>query len=102
MINNSLSYTPKGRLIIIDAEKTDNDVIIKITDNGKGIHEAEIDRIFDRFFSKARKFRKVGTGLGLYLSKQIVERHNGKIWVESEFGKGSTFFFSLPLDNTVF
>ncbi|MDD3013385.1 MAG: ATP-binding protein [Candidatus Gastranaerophilales bacterium] len=98
LISNSITYTPKGGSINVNAENNEKEVIISINDTGKGIAESELEQIFDRFFSKAKKFRKVGTGLGLYLSKQIVEKHGGKIWAESNLGEGSTFYFSLPLD----
>jgi PAS domain S-box-containing protein len=98
LISNSITYTPKGGSITVNAENNDEKVIISINDTGKGIAESDLEKIFDRFFSKARKFRKVGTGLGLYLSKQIVEKHGGKIWAESNLGEGSTFYFSLPID----
>lgn len=98
LLNNSLIHTQKGGIINIKAEENNNELIVEVTDNGKGIPDAEINIIFDRFFSTAKKFRKVGTGLGLYLSKQIIEKHNGKIWVESTLGSGSTFFFSLPIE----
>jgi PAS domain S-box-containing protein len=98
LISNSITYTPKGGSITVNAESGENEVIISIKDTGKGIAETELDKIFDRFFSKAKKFRKVGTGLGLYLSKQIVETHGGKIWAESNLGEGSTFYFTLPID----
>lgn len=97
LLNNAITYTQQGGIISLGSEITDNEVIIKIKDNGKGISEADIDKVFDRYFSKAMKFRKVGTGLGLYLSKQIIEGHDGKIWAESIPEKGSTFSFSLPL-----
>jgi len=97
LLNNAITYTNHGGIICIENEINENEVIIKIKDNGKGISEADIGKIFDRYFSKAQKFRKVGTGLGLYLSKQIIEVHNGKIWAESKPEQGSTFFFSLPL-----
>lgn len=97
LLNNAITYTQQGGIISVDYETIDTNIIIKIKDNGKGIPEADIDKIFDRYFSKAMKFRKVGTGLGLYLSKQIIESHNGKIWAESIPDKGSVFSFSLPL-----
>ena len=98
LLNNAITYTQQSGIISLEHEINDTELIIKIKDNGKGISEADIDKIFDRYFSKAMKFRKVGTGLGLYLSKQIIEAHNGRIWAESMPDKGSTFSFSLPLD----
>jgi signal transduction histidine kinase len=97
LLNNAITYTQHGGTISVDYEATCEDVVIKIKDNGKGISEADIDKIFDRYFSKDIKFRKVGTGLGLYLSKRIIEAHEGKIWAESSPDNGSEFFFSLPL-----
>jgi len=97
LLNNAIIYTQQGGIISVEHEINDSELIIKIKDNGKGISEADIDKIFDRYFSKDLKFRKVGTGLGLYLSKRIIEGHNGKIWAESTPEKGSTFSFSLPL-----
>jgi len=97
ILNNAITYTNQNGLICIENEVNENEIIIKITDNGKGILESDLNKVFDRYFSKAQKFRKVGTGLGLYLSKQIIETHNGKIWVKSKPDIGSTFFFSLPL-----
>lgn len=97
ILNNAITYTQPGGVICVSNEIVDNEMIIKIKDNGKGISEADIDRIFDRYFSKAIKFRKVGTGLGLYLSRQIIEGHGGKIWAESQPDSGSIFSFSLPL-----
>ena len=98
LLNNAITYTQPGGIISIDYEISNTEVIVKVKDNGKGISDADIDKIFDRYFSKALKFRKVGTGLGLYLAKRIIEGHNGKIWAESIPDNGSTFFFSLPLN----
>ncbi|HBG48121.1 MAG TPA: hypothetical protein DDW90_01150 [Cyanobacteria bacterium UBA9971] len=97
LLNNAITYTQPGGIITLSHEACETEIIIKIKDNGKGISEVDIGKVFDRYFSKDIKFRKVGTGLGLYLSKQIIEAHNGKIWVESSLDKGSTFAFSLPL-----
>lgn len=101
LIGNAIIYTQENGLIIIEAEQNTSNIIIKVIDNGKGIPENELKAIFDRYFSSSKKFRKVGTGLGLYLSKQIINAHDGKIWVESTIGKGSTFYFSLPLNTEV-
>lgn len=98
LLNNAITYTQQDGKISLESEINEEELIIKIKDNGKGISEADINKIFDRYFSKAIKFRKVGTGLGLYLSKQIVEAHNGRIWAESKPDNGSIFSFSLPLN----
>ena len=74
----------------------DNKVNISFIDNGKGISEEDIPRIFEKYASYAKKFKQVGTGLGLYLTKQIIELHNGEIIVESQLEKGSNFTFFLP------
>lgn len=98
LIGNALAYTQKEGEILIDAYVYKSDIIVKVQDNGRGIPEDEKEQLFSRYFSKAKKFRKVGTGLGLYLSKQIIEKHGGKVWVESSIGNGSSFYFSLPME----
>ncbi len=100
IINNAINYSPKAEKIIIEVEHKDSDdfVTVKINDYGRGIPEDELDQIFDRFFSKAKKFRKIGTGLGLYLSRQIIEKHDGEISAQSTVGKGSTIFFTLKVN----
>jgi signal transduction histidine kinase len=98
LIGNAITYTQENGTIQIESEQNEENVIIKVIDNGKGIPENDLKNIFDRYFTSSKKFRKVGTGLGLYLSKQIILAHNGKIWVESTPGKGSTFFVSLPIN----
>lgn len=100
LLNNAITYTQPGGIITLSHEVCDTEIVIKIKDNGKGISEADIGKVFDRYFSKDIKFRKVGTGLGLYLSKRIIEAHNGKIWAESSLEQGSAFSFSLPLTDS--
>ncbi|MEI7474751.1 MAG: ATP-binding protein [bacterium] len=97
LVGNALAYTHKEGKILIDAYIQDSDIIVSVKDDGRGISSEEQEQLFSRYFSGAKKFRKVGTGLGLYLSKQIVEKHGGKIWFESTSGVGSSFFFSLPV-----
>jgi signal transduction histidine kinase len=72
--------------------------LIQIKDTGIGIPKDELPNIFEEFYraSNAKKVERDGTGLGVPIAKQIIERHNGKIWVESELGKGSSFFIILP------
>lgn len=71
-------------------------VVTRVTDNGVGIPAQYLDKIFDRFFRVSRSGIQGGTGLGLSIAKKIVESHGGRIWVESEEGKGASFIFKLP------
>lgn len=98
LLANSVKYTfPEGKININVRDKGDS-VLIQIKDTGIGIPKDELPNIFEEFYraSNARKVERDGTGLGVPIAKQIIERHNGKIWVESELGKGSSFFIILP------
>lgn len=97
-ISNAIKYSPKGDKVVIRMEKKDSEVIVSVTDFGIGIPKYKKGRIFSKFYraKNARKYE--GLGLGLYLVKQIIHLHKGRVWMESEEGEGSTFFFSLPLD----
>jgi len=98
LLANSVKYTlPKGKVNISVMDKGDS-VLIKVNDTGIGIPKEEIPRLFDEFYraSNAREIEREGTGLGLSIAKQVVERHRGRIWVESELGQGSTFYILLP------
>ena len=101
LLTNAVSYTHEHGKITIKSEIKHNEVQISFIDNGKGIPEHDISNLFNKYTSQAKKFRQVGTGLGLYLSKQIIEIHGGSIIVESEENKGSKFTFSLPLVHTL-
>jgi len=94
LISNAIKHNAKGTTIKVSARKTDSEVEVAVSDNGSGIPELEKPNIFQRYPTTKRK---IGTGLGLYLSKQIVDAHHGRIWFETEEGKGTTFFFSLPI-----
>lgn len=94
LLSNAINHNPKGIEINISVEIKENELLTSISENGIGISEENKANIFEKYRTTKRR---VGTGLGLYLSKQIVEYHGGKIWFESEEGKGSTFFFTLPL-----
>jgi signal transduction histidine kinase len=96
LIGNSLKFTPNGGTIELSARKQETQVEISVTDNGPGIPEDAKEQIFERFSQLKRNDRR-GLGLGLFISKWIVEAHGGHIWVTSEVGKGSTFSFTLPL-----
>jgi PAS domain S-box-containing protein len=97
LISNAIKFTPRGGKIIISAEKKDNEILITIEDTGIGMNEKILNGIFkmDQRTSRPGTEKETSTGLGLLLCKEFIEKHNGKIWVESEEDKGSTFYFTL-------
>jgi NtrC-family two-component system sensor histidine kinase KinB len=97
LLSNALRFTPKGGTINITAIKTGTYIQISVADNGIGIPYEYQNKIFDKFFQVASNLNTGGTGLGLSICKEIVRAHGGTIWVESEPGKGSTFYFTLPI-----
>lgn len=98
LISNAIKYSPNADRIKITSSHSEKDITISIQDFGLGIPKEEHHKIFDRFFRvKAKREKAIsGLGLGLFISYEIVTQHKGKIWVESEEGKGSTFNFTLP------
>jgi signal transduction histidine kinase len=96
LIGNALKFIPDGGTITLSAQKNSKEVVVSVADNGPGIPEEEQTKIFERF-SQLQNDDRRGLGLGLFISKWIVEAHNGKITVRSEIGIGSTFSFSLPI-----
>lgn len=97
IVNNAIKYSPKGATIILGSIEKERTVHISVTDNGPGIPEEHLSRIFERFYrvDKNRSREVGGTGLGLAIAKHIVEAHGSRITVASEVGKGSTFTFAL-------
>ena len=97
-IENAAKYSPAGLPIVISAERKGAKIVIGVADQGSGIEEEERGRIFDKFFrGREHRFATQGTGMGLAIAKGIVEAHGERIWVESERGQGSAFYFSLPV-----
>lgn len=99
LLYNAIKFTPPGGKITVQAVRQPVEVIISVQDTGVGIPAADVPRIFERFYKldQARTRGRGGTGLGLAIARHIVQAHNGRIWVRSREGKGSTFYFSLPL-----
>jgi len=100
IMNNAIKYSPDGGVITCRLVETHDHVLLSISDQGLGIPKKDLGRIFDRFFrvDKARSRAQGGTGLGLAISREVIEMHNGRIWVESLEGKGSTFYITLPYE----
>ncbi len=98
IVANSIKYTPPNGKVDIRVRDRGNRVLIEIADTGIGIPEADKPKLFEEFYraSNAKEVERDGTGLGLSIAKRVVEMHNGRIWVESEEGKGSIFSIELP------
>lgn len=97
-ISNAVKYSPLGEKVLISSTVDQDNIIVAIQDFGIGIAKENLDKLFDRYYrvdNTAMRFE--GLGLGLYISAEILRRHGGSFWIESEVGKGSTFYFRLPL-----
>jgi len=103
LLDNAIKYTPEGgKVMVLAAEKDSKDIEFSVEDNGIGIPREDLSRIFERFYrvDKGRSKELGGTGLGLSIVKHLVQTHGGQVWVESQLGKGSTFYFNLPKHST--
>jgi signal transduction histidine kinase len=97
LLSNAVKFTPAGGAVDVSAARVDGEVRVSVADTGPGLAAEDHERIFDEFQqTEAGVEQREGTGLGLALSKRLVELHGGRIWVDSELGKGSTFVFTLP------
>jgi two-component system NtrC family sensor kinase len=97
LLDNAIKYTDADDKVSFEARIEDEQVILKLTDTGVGIPQADIPHLFDRFFRGSNIPEDVpGTGLGLAIVKSILDNHNGRIWVDSEEGEGASFTVVLP------
>ncbi|HEY9685416.1 MAG TPA: ATP-binding protein [Coleofasciculaceae cyanobacterium] len=96
LVQNAINYTPKGGHISASTRFSDHKVWVTIEDNGPGIDQHIQRSLFEPYSSMAKRYRHIGTGLGLYISRKIVDAHQGSLTVESEVGRGSRFIFCLP------
>lgn len=101
LFTNAIKYAPDSQKVICFIKKRRNSFEINVKDSGQGIDSSELEMIFKRFYRSEKQNNKAiqGTGLGLWICKEIVEAHQGKIWCESEVNSGSTFYITLPIDN---
>jgi two-component system sensor histidine kinase VicK len=99
LLTNAIKYSEKGRQIVVNCTKAEHDVTVEIIDEGIGIKVTDLPHLFDRYYRVENVNTKhiSGFGIGLYLSAEIIKKHHGQIWAESELGKGSTFCFTLPV-----
>jgi signal transduction histidine kinase len=100
LLTNAIKYSPEKSNVLVKADVRDNELLVQVMDRGCGIAETEIPHIFERYYRGSTRNDVPGMGLGLYVCRQIIEAHNGRIWVESVEGQGSTFNFTLPLPKT--
>ena len=96
LVSNAIKFTPQEGTIRVSARQRDHKIVVSVADTGPGIPQEHLSKIFDRFWRTPGTTQK-GSGLGLSIAKGIVEAHGGTIWAESQLGKGSSFFFTLPL-----
>jgi signal transduction histidine kinase len=98
LVGNAIKFTERGE-VTVRVSASHDAFLVAVRDTGPGIREEDRQRIFEEFqqSDSSPTKRKGGTGLGLAIAKRIVEMHGGRIWVESTLGRGSTFFFSVPL-----
>ncbi len=99
LVSNAVKYSPAGGEISLRGSREDDSIIVMVSDEGIGIPPEAREMVFERFYRVDNSDRRAigGTGLGLALVKEIVVAHGGSVWVESEVGRGSTFFVSLPV-----
>ncbi len=97
LVHNAIKFTPAGGRVTVSARQAGREVIVSVEDTGVGIAAADLPRIFERFYKADRARSGGGTGLGLSIARHIVQGHGGRIWAESVEGRGSAFYFSLPV-----
>ncbi len=97
LINNAIKYSPAGTEIVIGMRVSKRRMIVSVRDQGEGISKKEQTKIFEPFYQRADGKAQAGLGLGLHISREIIDMHNGEFWVESAPKKGATFYFTLPL-----
>jgi signal transduction histidine kinase len=96
LVQNAINYTPKGGSITVSSKFQDHRAIVSIKDNGPGIEKNVQKTLFEPYASMAKRYRHIGTGLGLYISRKIIEAHQGELLLDSQVGEGSKFTFTLP------
>ena len=97
LLSNALKYSPPGSPVRVEAAAAGGEIVLTVADQGEGIAEEDLPHIFERFYRTRNHRRPDSVGLGLFITRMLVQAHGGRIWVESSAGGGSTFFFTLPI-----
>jgi signal transduction histidine kinase len=97
LLSNAVKFSPPGGSIVVHVERTGDDIVFAVTDTGAGVPADKLEAVFGRFVQLRSEHRGGGAGLGLYISKCIIEGHGGRIWAENRSGGGSTFSFAVPI-----
>ncbi len=97
LLTNAVKFSPPGSLVVVGACRAEGEVVVSVADQGPGIAPDEQERIFDRFYQSRNGNHARGTGIGLTIAQRFVAEHGGRIWVDSEPGRGATFSFTMPL-----
>jgi signal transduction histidine kinase len=99
LLSNAIKFSPSGNTVWLMAQRQSEHILFTVKDQGRGIPADKLDSVFERFqqVDSSDSRHHEGTGLGLAICRSIVEQHDGKIWVESVLGEGSTFYFTIPV-----
>ena len=100
LLSNALKYSDPGTPVWLHVQPMAGEVCITLQDQGQGIAPQDVPHLFEKFYRAGSSRKAEGTGLGLYVTRLLVEAHGGRIWAESEVGKGSLFSFTLPVEET--
>ncbi len=100
LLSNAIKFSNDGGSVTVKGNVNDSELLVQVTDRGIGIPKEAMPHLFERFYRAQDSMARGGAGLGLYISKQIIEAHGGRIWAESKVGEGSTFSFTLPLNQS--
>ena len=101
LLTNAIKYSPSAEKVFITVEQEKDMIKVSVKDTGIGIAQKSLDKIFEKYYRvEEHAVHFQGLGIGLFISYEIIERHHGKLWLESEVGKGSTFYFTLPVNIT--
>ena len=98
LLSNAVKYSPAAKKVMINMSSKNGEINVSVKDSGIGIRKENLEKIFERYYrEEERAIHFQGLGIGLFISYEIIKHHHGKIWAESEPGKGSIFYFTIPI-----